>query len=51
MSKNNRSQTASKDELCEKLRDLVTEKRQVQEQIKETERQIGQTQYSAKQTG
>jgi hypothetical protein len=51
MSKKNRSQATSKDELCEKLRDLVAEKRQVQEQIKETERQIGQTRYGAQQTG
>ena len=46
MSRNNSSQTTSKDELCEKLRDLVVEKQQVKEQIRETEKQIDRLQNS-----
>ena len=51
MSRNNGSQATSKDELCEKLKDLVVEKQQVKEQIRETERQIDRLQNNANQTG
>ncbi|NJR48244.1 MAG: hypothetical protein HC780_00530 [Leptolyngbyaceae cyanobacterium CSU_1_3] len=40
MSENNSSQATSKDELCEKLRELVVEGQQLKEQIRETEKQI-----------
>jgi hypothetical protein len=48
MSRINGSQAASKNELCEKLRDLVSEKQQVQEQIRETEKQIDRLQNNTK---
>lgn len=51
MSKNNHSQETSKDELCEKLRDLVVEKHEVKAQIRETEKQIDRVQHSANQPG
>jgi len=40
MSRDNGSKSTSKDELCEKLRDLVVEKQQIKEQIREVEKQI-----------
>ena len=51
MSRNNGSQATSKDELCEKLRDLVSEKQQVQEQIRETEKQIDRLQHNTNRAG
>ena len=44
MSRNNGSKSTSKDELCEKLRDLVVEKQQIKEQIREVEKQIDRVQ-------
>jgi len=44
MSRNNGSQSTSKNELCEKLRDLVGEKQQVKDQIRETEKKIDRLQ-------
>jgi len=44
MSRNNGSKSTSKDELCEKLRDLVVEKQQIKEQIREVEKQIDRLQ-------
>jgi len=51
MSQNNGSQSTSKNELCEKLRDLVVEKQQVKDQIRETEKQIARTQNNNNQSG
>ena len=44
MSKNTDSQANAKNELCTKLKDLVVEKQQVKEQIRETEKQIDRLQ-------
>ena len=44
MSRDNGSKSTSKDELCEKLRDLVVEKQQIKEQIREVEKQIDRVQ-------
>jgi len=51
MSRNNGSQSTSKNELCEKLRDLVIEKQQVKGQIREVEKQIDRLQNNANQSG
>ena len=51
MLENSNSQATSKRELCEKLRDLVVEKQQVKEQIRETEKQIDRLQNSTNQAG
>jgi len=51
MSENSSSQATSKNELCEKLRDLVVEEQQVKEQIRETEKQIKSLQKNANQAG
>jgi len=51
MLRTNSSQATSKDELCEKLRDLVVEKQQVKEQIRETEKKIDRLQNSVNQSG
>ena len=51
MSENSSSQATSKGELCEKLRDLVVEKQQVKEQIREIEKQIGRLQNDTNQAG
>ncbi|KAM3101542.1 hypothetical protein ACKFKF_07310 [Phormidesmis sp. 146-12] len=51
MSENTSSQAASKNELCEKLRDLVVEKQQIKGQIRETEKQIDRLQNNIDQAG
>ena len=51
MSENGKAQVRSKDELCEKLRDLVVEKQQVKEQIRETEKQIALLQNDTNRAG
>jgi uncharacterized protein Yka (UPF0111/DUF47 family) len=51
MSQNNGSQANSTDELCEKLRDLVVQKQQVKEQIREVEKQIDRLQNNTNQAG
>lgn len=51
MSENEKAQVRSKEELCEKLRDLVVEKQQVKEQIRETEKQIALLQNDTNQAG
>jgi len=51
MPRNNGSQSISKNELCEKLRDLVVEKQQVKDQIRETEKQIDRLQSNNNQSG
>lgn len=51
MSQSNGSESTSKDELCEKLRDLVVEKQQVEGQIREVEKQIDHLPDKTKQSG
>ena len=51
MSRNNGSKLTSKDELCEELRDLVVEKQQVKEQIREVEKQIDRAQKNMNKAG
>jgi uncharacterized protein Yka (UPF0111/DUF47 family) len=51
MSKNTTTQATAKDELCEKLRDLVAEKHEIKAQIRETEKQIDQLQHNTNKTG
>ena len=51
MSESGKAQARSKDELCEKLRDLIVEKQQVKEQIREIEKQIGRLQNDTNQAG
>ena len=51
MSENGKAQARSKAELCEKLKDLIVEKQQVQEQIRETEHQSNQARRGTEQTG
>ena len=51
MSENGKARGRSKDELCEKLRDLIVEKQQVKEQIIELEKQIKNLQENANQAG
>ena len=51
MLRNNGSRATSKNEFCEKLRDLVVEKQQVKEQIRETEKQIDRLQNNTNQAG
>jgi len=51
MSQSNGSKSTSKDELCEKLRDLVVEKQQVKEQIREVEKQIDRAQDNMNKAG
>jgi hypothetical protein len=49
MSKNTAMQATAKDELCEKLRDLIAEKHEIKAQIRETEKQIVQLQHNTNQ--
>lgn len=49
MSQNNGSQSTSKTELYEKLRDLSMEKQKVKDQIRETEKQIARIQSNTSQ--
>jgi hypothetical protein len=51
MSQNNGSRSDSKDELCEKLKDLVVEREQVKEQIREVEKQIDRLPNKTDQAG
>jgi predicted nuclease with TOPRIM domain len=49
MSQNDASQATSKNELREKLKDLVVEKQQVKDQIRETEKQVDRLQNNTNQ--
>jgi uncharacterized protein Yka (UPF0111/DUF47 family) len=51
MSENSGSQANSKNELSEKLKDLLVERQQVKEQIRETEKQIDRLQNNTSQSG
>ena len=51
MSENGKAQARSKEELCEKLRDLMVKQHQVNEKIRETEKQIDRLQQNDNQPG
>ncbi|WP_446877481.1 hypothetical protein [Phormidesmis sp. 146-33] len=51
MPENSSSQANSKNELSEKLKNLLVERQQVKEQIRETEKQIDHLQNNTSQSG
>ena len=50
MQQDNGSRANSKDELCDKLRDLILEKQDVKQEIREIEKKIVHTQNNVKQS-